>query len=328
VQVEVIDAVKELSDFTSEWLAAAEQMRCITPFQLPYWQLCWWRHFGSGELHTLVLREGGSIAGILPAFLHPWNGRRQVTLIGSGISDYLDPPVLPQFGNAVTCALASHLETWADWEICDWQDLSSSTPLAEMSSARGLRVSVASDVPCAVLSLPVSLHEFWAARGKELRRNVIRYRKKAEAKFSVNFEVSCDSRPDLLTILIALHEARWHSRGEAGMIAANRSGGFLREVTGELAKQGLLRWFVLRFDTRVTAIILALVYRGAVSFYLNGFDPEFARFSPGQILLAECLRHSLQQGWRKWDMLRGNENYKTEWGAELIPKSRLCIKRR
>ncbi len=54
---------------------------------MPEWLLTWWWHFGSGRLRVMVFRQMGEVAGVLPCFLHPWNGRRQLTLVGSGITD-------------------------------------------------------------------------------------------------------------------------------------------------------------------------------------------------------------------------------------------------
>jgi hypothetical protein len=50
----------------------------------------WWNYSGSGRMRTLVFRDGGALVGVLPIFVHDWNGWRQATLLGNGISDYLD----------------------------------------------------------------------------------------------------------------------------------------------------------------------------------------------------------------------------------------------
>src|SRR5947209_123714 len=97
---------------------------------MPAWLFTWWEHFGSGELRVMVFREDGSVVGVLPLFLHEWNGCRQLSLIGTGISDYLDPLFVSACTPRIIERIAQELQSWTDWDICDWQDLSAETPLA------------------------------------------------------------------------------------------------------------------------------------------------------------------------------------------------------
>lgn len=319
--LEVVETTAELAAIQREWSGLARG-----PFQFPEWAFTWWRRFGSGDLHTLVFRKQDRIAGIVPAFLHLWNGRRQMTLIGSGITDSLDPPVAPEYQEEIARALGGHLVSDPNWDICDWQDLSIECPLRQVASD-SLDVAVRSDAECTRVSLPESLEEFWRARSKDLRRNVRRYREKAENRGTLTSEIACEMRPELVNGLIALHEARWRARGQPGMIAANRSAPFLYDIAAEFARLGILRLFALRLDGELAAAILAWLHRGTLFFYMSGFEPRFEWFSPGQLLLSECLRYSYECGCRTWDFLRGTEPYKLAWGARPLPKCRVVITR-
>lgn len=321
MRLEVVAGAADLAAVESEWSTLV-----CNPFHSPEWMLAWWRQFGSGDLHTLTFREQGRLAAIIPAFLHRWNGRRQITLVGSGITDHLDPPIEQCCEAEVLALLQAHLESDTTWDICDWQDLSAGTPLRRITSG-SLQVCAQSDTECSVVSLPDTPEEFWKARSKDLRRNIARYRKKVERQGALAVEIACDARPELVEGLIALHEARWRARGEAGMIAANRSGPFLCDIAQAFGRRGILRLFALRFRGELAAAILAWLDNGTLSFYMSGFEPGFEWFSPGQILLAECLRYSYEQGCRTWDFLRGSEAYKFAWGAKPVPKCRVAITR-
>lgn len=321
LDLEIVSSAERLGGLRAEWSGLARN-----PFQSPEWAFTWWRRFGSGALHTLVFHDTGRMAAIIPAFLHPWNGRRQMTLIGSGITDYLDPPIVPGSEGEVVELLHAHLQSNPTWEICDWQDLSVETPLQRIT-AHPLKVAVESDSECSAVSLPGSIEEFWRARSKGLRRNLRRYRQKAEEQGNLTFDAVCEAEPELVEGLLKLHEARWNARGEPGMVAANRSAPFLHEIAQEFARRGILRLFALQFDNELAAGILAWLERGTLFFYMSGFQPLFEWFSPGQILLAECLRYSYAHGCRQWDFLRGTEAYKFAWGATPVPKCRVLITR-
>ena len=126
----------------------------------------------------------------------------------------------------------------------------------------------------AALPLDQPFEDFLAARPKDLRRNLRRYREKAEAIGCVKFEVSHTADDQLMDALIALHRARWEQMGEVGMIEANRSEAFLREVAKLLASRGALRIFTVRFGDCVAAILLALCNKTTIFSYLSAFDPQ------------------------------------------------------
>ena len=131
--------------------------------------------------------------------------RRQLTLVGSGVTDYLDP-VLP--ADAVP-AIREQLQQWDDWDVCDWQDLSRDTPLQALGNVKD-------EIPCSAIELTGTFEQFLAARPKDLRRNLRRYRDKAEALGPVTFQPW--SAPDFTLPTtqggrFALEEARQKHRG-------------------------------------------------------------------------------------------------------------------
>ncbi len=128
LDLQIVDTAEGLCAFEREWQQFLSQCPPATPFQTPEWLLTWWSHFGSGKPHVLVFRERSQTVGVLPCFLHEWNGRRQLTLMGTGVTDYLDPHLRPSHVPAILPELAAHLTEWREWEVCDWQDLSAETP--------------------------------------------------------------------------------------------------------------------------------------------------------------------------------------------------------
>ncbi len=320
--LEIIDDFNNLVELEPAWSFFARTLGDLTPFQLPEWLLTWWRHFGSGQLRVLVFRKGAEIAGVIPCFLHDWQGLRQLTLIGSGISDYLEPPIAPESRSEVVDRLQAHLVSNSDWDVCNWQDLSFDTPLRRLASA------TVDETECYVLALKGNFEEYWEGRSKSLRQNVRRDKQKAEARAPLSFEVLPTADAESMQALIQLHAARWRKHGEAGMIEANSSAGFLQDVASAFARRDMLRIFVLRFEGQIAAVILAFQYAGTLFNYLTAFDPQYEALGLGQTLLYESLRYSFEHRYRAWDFLRGNEPYKLWWGAESIPKCRVIVTRK
>ncbi|MFY7954449.1 MAG: GNAT family N-acetyltransferase, partial [Armatimonadaceae bacterium] len=63
-------------------------------------------------------------------------------------------------------------------------------------------------------------------------------------------------------------------------------------------------------------------------YYLGGFDPDFAKFSPGTVLTAHAIRYAIENDRSsRFDFLRGNESYKYKWGAVDRHNVRLALVR-
>lgn len=321
LSLELIEHFSRLLEIRSEWSAFARTIDGLTPFQLPEWLVTWWRHFGSGALRCFVFREGGEIAGIVPCFLHHWNGKRQITLLGAGISDYLEPALKPEREHEMVSQIQSHLNSTSDWDICHWQDLSGNTPFQQLAC------EFAEDTPCMAIPLNGTFEAYWETCARTLRQNVRRDRAKAESQGEIRFHVATAPEPELLDSLIEMHRARWQRQDQPGMIEANGSEAFLRDVAYGFASLGMLRIFSLQFGRKLVAVIFAFDYHGRISNYLTAFDPEYERLGFGRTLLYEAVRYSFQKGYKAWDFLRGEEQYKHWWRAQVIPKSRVVVTR-
>lgn len=325
--IDVISDVGEFETLCPEWEQLLERIDCITPFQLPHWQFSWWRHFGSGELRVFAFREAGRLVGVVPCFLHDWNTQRQLTLIGSGISDYLEPAIDREHAPVIVKVFRQTLTSRKEWQVCDWQDLNAGSPLTALAGS-GFEVHITDDTACSRIPLTGAFAEYWNSRGKDLRRNVRRYGLRAAESGSVEFEAVERPEPNLLHSLIDLHAARWQAQGQPGMIAVNHSAEFLCDVSRKFGDLGMLRIFVVRFHGRPTAVNLGFLFRDTFFSYMSAFDPEHEYFGFGRMLLYRAIQHCYGSGVRFWNFLRGDETYKFSWGAETIPKLRLHLVRR
>ncbi|MFL6450327.1 MAG: GNAT family N-acetyltransferase [Bryobacteraceae bacterium] len=327
LQLEVADNVARLRELQPLWGERILQWRKATPFHLPEWLLTWWEHFGSGELQTLIVWRDGSMVGLVPCFRHMWQNSRQLTLIGSGVTDYLDPFIADDFMAPTVAAIGEYLAV-ADCDLCDWQDLSATSPLLQLAQSQQLDVQVTPDTVCSEVELADDFNQYWLQRSSEMRRNVRRYADKAERIGPVRFDVNSNFNRDTFNALLALHTARWRSRGEPGMVEANRSGDFMLSTGAALARVGVLRLFTLAWCERLVAVILAFSWNGRMYGYFSAFDPEHEHLGFGRILLSRCIQYAYDTGHTHWNFLRGDEPYKKSWGAQCIPKCRLAIRRR
>src|SRR3954469_2996843 len=82
----------ELEELRPDWAALWEASPQATPFQSPAWLLPWWRRLGQGELRFLSAWHDRELCGVAPFYIYPQpvTHTKQLLLLGSGNSDYLD----------------------------------------------------------------------------------------------------------------------------------------------------------------------------------------------------------------------------------------------
>jgi CelD/BcsL family acetyltransferase involved in cellulose biosynthesis len=327
IGVRLIDDFGNWQELAPEWSALVERVPEAHPFQRPEWLIPWWRGWGSGRLSVLAFSGQRRLVGLLPLFVHEWNGRRQVTLIGSGITDYLGLVAEPEYAMQCANLALEHLSgSRGQWDICDWQDLASGSPLLS-ASPFGLETWPVADSVCTEAPLPANPDGAHAMLPHGLRRTIRLAFRRLNQAGEVRFDKLRED-PDGRSVaeLIRLHQERWEPQGgPQSMLNTPQSRRQLAEAAAGFAALGMLRIYTLRFDGALIAALLAIAGRDRISGYLTGFDPAFSRYSPGCLILDYARREAVLEGAKVWDFMRGREPYKYLWGAVDVPKHRLFV---
>src|SRR5690606_34107903 len=138
-----------------------------------------------------------------------------------------------------------------------------------------------------------------------------------------------DLTPDeWASALIALHTTRWQERGTPGVLVDPRVQAFHRAALPGLANNCIARLFALKIGSDIAGVYYGFSDRGRAYAYLGGFDPRFAYYSPGTVLLGYAIEDALREGVREFHFLRGREPYKFAWGARDQTTSRRIFVRR
>ena len=73
---------------------------------------------------------------------------------------------------------------------------------------------------------------------------------------------------------------------------------------------------LLAADKANNARIAALynfIYNDTCFYYQSGFDPVWAKFSPGTVLFSLSIQDAIENGMLEYDFLQGDEPYKFNW---------------
>lgn len=304
-----------LAALEPDWWELWRACPAATPFASPAWLLPWWAAFRPGQLATVAIRQDGRLVGLAPLWLEDGPLGRRLLPLGIGITDHLDVLLHPDAPGAGT-ALVEAVRSSPDWDAWSLEELSGDAMALRLPL---LDAEVADHSACPVLFLDGE--HVPAAKRRKLRMSLNRVAKRdGQVAVPTDIHSFCDN-------LIRLHGARWRERGEAGVLDDPAVRRFHETALPGLAEAGLARLFTLTIEDQVAGAYYGLHHRGRAYAYLGGFDPAFAFESPGTVLMGHAIEVARREDAREFDLLRGQEPYKYEWGARDRMNRRLIVRR-
>jgi CelD/BcsL family acetyltransferase involved in cellulose biosynthesis len=92
--------------------------------------------------------------------------------------------------------------------------------------------------------------------------------------------------------------------------------------------QGMLDLSFLTVEGQRAAAMWSYSYGDRMMLYNSGLDPAgFSALSPGIVLLSYNIEHTIQRGFKKYDFLQGDEDYKYRMGGQTTTVHNLIIER-
>jgi CelD/BcsL family acetyltransferase involved in cellulose biosynthesis len=243
----------------------------------------------------------------------PDDGKRSLSFIGNGISDYLDGLFLKGYENLARPALEIIVDSQREWDVCEFVDLQPGSPILQSEIPDGLRQERGTSNLCPVLA---SLQDV----PNRMRHNLDYYRNRAAKAggFSVELVQQADLQSMLermLRLLGSRAESRCEGRADLRDVTVQQT---LRDSAPQMLRAGLLRMYTLRIDGKAAGEYLGFYDRRTrrALHFANACEDSFAPFSPSTLLIGHAIEQAFEEGALAFDFLRGREPYKYAWGAQ------------
>jgi CelD/BcsL family acetyltransferase involved in cellulose biosynthesis len=332
-EMELINEDKPFRDLESRWtdlhLAAAHP----TPFMSWEWVSSWWDFFGSGPLHVVALPSSDGLLGLAPLYRRegPW-GLATLRQIGAGQSDYLDFLVRSDadekgYDDLVLAVLNS---TDADLILLEQVPTNRLSTLRNRGRTTGSYLQVKERGHCYIAELPPRWEDYLAGLGGNERYNIGRRSRALEKHHGAVFRRYDQPGDDLdrkMDDFFDLMMNRLTMRGRVLAADEKVSRGFHKSVAQRFAAKGWLNLCVLEKDGRMIAGLLSFEYGDTLFYYHSGFDPGWAKYSVGMVLMAKCIENGIGRGIRHFDFMRGRAAYKLKWKVREVPYYRVTMAR-
>lgn len=315
----------ELSRPWDELLNAARTRNIFLTWE---WLYSWWETYGSGTaaLHVLAWYDDDRLVAILPAWIEQrrrWAAgpvTRHLRFLGTGevYSDFLDLIVLGSHEAAVLADLADYLANANAWDVAEFTDMSANAAILQLDGRSGLRTFArAEGGVCPVTTLEGDWDSFLASLSRKMRHEVRSDLKKLRGSGEIEHRIAGRDLPlaEAMDEFVRLHQDRFVQRGEPGNFSSPRFTAFHQAAAARLLARGWLNLEFLAVNGANVACRYQFRYDDAVYDYLPGFDTRWSRQSVGVVLLGMSVKAAIDAGLRRFEFLRGREDYKYRWRA-------------
>lgn len=279
----------------------------------------------SAGTRVLVADDSDRPVGLLP--VEPHDGPRGLSAIGLTPrwlgADHLDVVAEPRHRSTVARAVVRHLAARRDWQMLDLDGLDRSGALTEQ-----LRLFLRPPrfLPLPPIGIPVPYVALQEATGS-LRSNAMREAaRKLRAIEREGGRVSVVRSPEhvvgLLEELMDLHSQRFAAVSSVFATAARRR--FHLLAAQRMAEAGMARIYRLVANGTNAGLQYDFTLGDRVFFYSSGILPTAGR-SPGLVVLGSAICSAAEEGFREFDLLRGDEPYKLRFSTGIRRNLRLLV---
>ncbi|MFN8016933.1 MAG: GNAT family N-acetyltransferase [Acidimicrobiales bacterium] len=313
-----------------EWWDLVDRAADANVYLTPAWAGAWWRTFGRGprahasrnRLHLVTVRRGGllvALAPLLESRLVPGPvGVRMLVGVGHENADFggvLVDGGAPEALDEVVEHLA--VELGRRGTVLNLTRLADDSALlgalrARLEGSHELRQEEHEAYP--YLDLRAFEDPERGVR-KLLKKNDVlrRGRRLAEVgEVEWVYHRSGSSREDLDAFL-RLHDLRWEGRAPTGPFTSVPGRAFLADASAALDRAGLLRISFVTLDGVPIVGRYGAVFGGYYLGMKSGWDPTYATYGPGHLVVGRLLEQAVQDGLDGFDFMRGAGDHKSAW---------------
>ncbi|WP_162924578.1 GNAT family N-acetyltransferase [Rubrobacter indicoceani] len=330
-------SARDFERLEAEWNDLYRHSENATPFQSWGWLFSWWQTYAldpSRKLALLSLRErsSGLLLGVFPMMIkRSLGGVGVLSLIGDGVTDYLDVVVRSGWEREVFEAGARAVQRIPGWTVGDFRQLRPEASVfgalekldrrPERLREEGYPRIVAPDWEAAV-----------RGAGKNLRSMARRSVKRLAADGVERVCVPPDTPPgqiaDAARRFVALHREYWRDRNISPEHLTGRFANHIVLSAGRMVPEGGMEIREFRLKGEVIASQVIMVGDGYAGQMLSGAGAEAAkRYQLSSLFIYDGFKVSERVGAAGFDLLRGEEAYKLRWNPEVVSGTRAVFGR-
>jgi CelD/BcsL family acetyltransferase involved in cellulose biosynthesis len=328
VEYQIIETTAQFTGLRESWNSLLDKSGIASPFLSWEWMHSWWTCYGqkqpANSLCIVTGRDESSLLGILPGYINHRRAFGRSGLIFHFLgsehesSDYLDVIRKDDDGDLVEELFKflineRKVDMISLYNILEGQTIL--TAIDKLAKKLDVQTVVKHYRICPYLPLDGDWDNFVSGLSKNQRYNLRRRTRKLFEEFDAELSILKD--PGELEIavdeLFRLHEDRFKTKQEQSIFRADLRKDFHKKVSSYFLEKNILKLFRLSVDNKVIASLYCYEFANKLFYFQFGMDPEWAKHSPGVVIMAQAIKYAIEKKLDYFDFMRGDEEYKFKW---------------
>jgi CelD/BcsL family acetyltransferase involved in cellulose biosynthesis len=287
------------------------------PFQELGWYAAWARTIGTTggrRLKCVTLWDGERLLAVLPLALRRYKGVRLLEWIGARVTDYCDAILAPGVDAHDTLkALWQSLYRDVGFDVLRLGQVRVDAVINGFVDE--LDPWVETREGAYTIPLTWTSGADWLASRSSKRRDSTRQRVRYMEKNGFEFRVWSTPEHDVLAAALEQKQAWVRARDVSSFVTDPQGPEFLRAFADAMSARSLLHLSAIRSAERIVACHVGFVRDDTFYYYMPTYDAAFAKQSFGTSLREHLIMWACDRGLKKFDMLLGAHDYKSQYAA-------------
>jgi CelD/BcsL family acetyltransferase involved in cellulose biosynthesis len=340
--VEAVTTQEGFASLEQDWNRLSQASDFPNVFTTFDWFRAWNERFsgetrrGRRHLNILVLRKDGAVVGISPLvgtlFSRFGFTIRRLEFV-ERVADYNDLVVGDGSVGQIEAVVEFLARASEHWDLIDLRDLreAGSTIVQLESALAGAKLPYRSgpeEKRCPYMPIDACWAEM-VGKQSPSARHVFRKQQRRLNRLStqgIRVRVIEDPgrEPGLLERMVAL-EAQKRVQGQLSLPFLGKYQDVFQSLFDTLGPRGWFSVALIEMGQRLLAYRICFRCGQEIWDYSTAYDHNFARLSPGTMLVPAMVDYGFAHGFQKFDFLRGEEPYKMRWARDFRQRHRLQI---
>jgi len=325
LKLSVITKFERLLELEYLWNQLLERSATNEIFLTFQWVTNWWRVFGNKYRKLLILLayRNGELIGIAPLMVTqlkiPLVKVREVSFIAEG--DYHDFIIVDAVEDCINLFARFLSENRNIWDILRLEQMPKVSPnleyLIRALHINGIAAKRESGAICPYIKFHAGMQTYDEGVNKKLLQDIRRCRRRL-AEIG-NFKIiicTAENAEQALERFFENHIKRWENSLTPSKFVKETYRKFYQIIAKSTIEKDWLHFSLLVCNGDPIAYHYGFLYGNKFYYYTPTFSSEFARYSPGNILLDELVQLAFAKKISQFDFLAGDEGYKLRWTRE------------
>lgn len=315
MRVEWVADATRFAALEPRWDELAERQR--SPFVRHAWFAAWWAAFGrSLRLRVCTLWDGEELAAALP--LYERRGHL-APLVNAHSNEF---PPLARDEQALSELILTVLATSSELRLDLVPGETGFFDTLVRTCASDRRMLLVLPGPASpVIDTTGDLEAWWSGLSGNTRGDVRRRRRRLDALPAVEQRILAEPEDIEVELRrgLAVEGSGWKSRRGTAILSSQETTEFYREVAARFTRLNKLRLSTISIGGEVAAFAFNLVDHDRVWLLKTGYDPAYAEYSPGKLLMLAQVERCFELGISSFELLGDADQWKLRLTPDVRP---------